>query len=241
MIKHYNDNRMTHLLHKTFFLDWVIPILLLAIIAPWASAIDLTLANYFYTPASGQFSTHPFFTFFYEWGLLPGQIIGIAALLVLVGSYFKPELKHCRYPALVIGLTIAIGAGLFTQVIFKEYWKRPRPKQVEQFGGTEPFRAFNQPNFSAKGNFKSFPSGHCTMGFCFFALAILGRRLRNRKLLIWGLIISFSLGFCLAMARIAQGGHFFSDTVASACLMWITAATCDWFLWQRYAVKDLNA
>lgn len=230
---------MTYLLHKTFFLDWAIPLLLLAIIAPWAPILDLALANYFFNAATGQFSAHPFFSFFYDWGLLPGQIVGILALLVLIFSYFKPAIKRWRYPALLIGLTIAIGAGLITQVIFKEYWKRPRPKQVEQFGGTEPYRAFNEPNFSAKGNFKSFPSGHCTMGFCFFALVILGRRLQNKKLFMWGLMLSFGLGFFLALSRIAQGGHFFSDTVAAACLMWITAATCDWFLWRNATLKEI--
>lgn len=208
-----------HLLHKTFFLDIAIPLLLLAIIAPWSSQVDLAFASYFYH--STQFSTYSLFTFFYKWGLLPGQFLGIAA-------FFALFFKRLRYPALVIGLTIAIGAGLFTQVLFKEFWKRPRPKQVEQFGGTEPFRTFYTPNFSAKGDFKSFPSGHCTMGFCFFAVAILGRRLRNRKLFVGGLTLALGLGIFLAISRIAQGGHFFSDTVAAACLMWMTAAICEY-------------
>ncbi len=176
-----------------------------------------------------QFSNHPFFTFFYDWGLLPGQLLGIGALIALILTFYKPRFKQFRYPALVIGLTIAIGAGLITQVLLKDHWKRPRPKQVEQFGGSESFRTFYEPNFTAKGNFKSFPSGHCTMGFCFFAVAILGRRLQNRKMFIGGVLIAFGLGVCLALARIAQGGHFFSDTLAAACLMWITASTCDYF------------
>ncbi len=158
---------------------------------------------------------------------MPGQLLGIAAFIGLILSFLKPKFKYLRYPALVIGLTIAIGAGLITQVVLKDHWKRPRPKQVEQFGGSEPFRTFYEPNFTAKGNFKSFPSGHCTMGFCFFAVAVMGRRLRNRKLFLVGLGLAVSLGVFLALARIAQGGHFFSDTLAAACLMWITAVCCE--------------
>jgi membrane-associated PAP2 superfamily phosphatase len=217
------------LLHKTLFFDIAIPLLLMTMIAPWTSQFDLAFASYFYDPSSTQFSSNPFFTFFYDWGLLPGQLLGIGAFIALILSFYKPKFKYLRYPALVIGLTIAIGAGLITQVVLKDHWKRPRPKQVEQFGGSESFRTFYEPNFTAKGNFKSFPSGHCTMGFCFFAVAVIGRRWQSRALFLGGLGLAISLGVFLALARIAQGGHFFSDTVAAACLMWITAACCEYF------------
>ncbi len=208
-------------------------------IAPFTPVLDLAFASYFYDATTHQFSTDPVFTFIYKWGLLPGQLLGIVAFLVLLSSYFIPSLKRWRYAALLIGLTIAIGAGLMTQVIFKEFWKRPRPKQVEQFGGTEPFRSFYEPNFSGKGNFKSFLSGHCTMGFCFFSIAILGRRLQNRAYFFCGMLLALGLGFCLALARIAQGGHFFSDTLAAGCLMWITAATCDHVLFLSRCTADI--
>lgn len=212
---------------NTLFLDCAIPLVLLLAIAPFSAGIDLALAHYFYNPAQHAFSTHAFFTFFYKQGLLPGQIFGVVAFFFFVFSFFIPKLSNLRRPALQVGLTLAIGAGILTHAVLKDHWKRPRPKQVEQFGGSEPFRPFYQPNFSAKGKFKSFPSGHAAMGFCFFALAIQGRRLRNRRLFFLGLFLAFGLGTCLSLSRIAQGGHFFSDTFASACLMWMTAALCD--------------
>lgn len=220
--------------YNTLFLDCAIPLVLLALIAPFTPQIDLALANYFYNPAQHTFSTHGFFTFFYKWGLLPGQIFGLSALCVFLLSFCVQRFSKWRKPALQIGLTIAIGAGIMTHVVLKDHWKRPRPKQVEEFGGSEQFRAFYQPNFTADGKLKSFTSGHAAMGFCFFALAIQARRERNKKLFFTGLFLALGLGICLSLSRIAQGGHFFSDTVVAACLMWMTAAICDWALFGRH-------
>lgn len=216
--------------HNNLFFDCAIPLIMLLLIAPFTPEIDLALANYFYNPVQQTFSNNFFFTFFYKWGLLPGQIFGLAAFFVFSFSYLIPRLSKWRKPALQVGLTLAIGAGIITHAVFKDHWKRPRPKQIEQFGGTESFRPFYQPNFTAVGKFKSFPSGHSAMGFCFFALVIQARREGNKGLFFLGLFLALGLGICLSLSRIAQGGHFLSDTVAAACLMWITAAVCDWAL-----------
>lgn len=219
-------------LNNTLFFDWLIPLILIALIAPFTPELDLAFARYFYNPLDNSFSTHPFFTFIYNWGVVPGQIFGLAALFVFLFSFVSESFVKWRKLALQIGLTLAIGAGILTHFVLKDHWQRPRPKQVELFGGTEPFRPFYQPNFFAEGQFKSFPSGHSTMGFCFFSLAIYARREGRKGLLIGSLFLAMGLGICLSITRIAQGGHFFSDTFVSACLMWITAATCDWFLYR---------
>lgn len=208
-------------------LDCLVPLLLLLSIAPFTPKIDLALAGYFYNPVRKSFSSDAFFTFFYMWGVIPGQILGLAALFVFIFSFVSSKLAKWRKPALQVGLTFALGAGLITHAVLKDHWKRPRPKQIEQFGGTASFRPFYSPNFTAEGNFKSFPSGHSAMGFCFFALSIQARRQGNRKLFYSGIFLALSLGFCLSLSRIAQGGHFFSDTLVAACLMWVTAALCD--------------
>ncbi|MBA3238392.1 MAG: phosphatase PAP2 family protein [Parachlamydiaceae bacterium] len=211
--------------------DWILPIALLAVIAPFSGAVDVAISTYFFDPATREFSTHPFFRFFFVWGLLPGQVFGIGAILLFMLSFVFKQFKKWRKPALQVILTIAIGAGFITHTLLKENWKRPRPRQVEQFAGTEAFRPFYQPDFVVNGNFKSFPSGHSAMGFCFFALAVQGRRLHNRPLFWGGLALALTLGISLSLTRIAQGGHFFTDTLASACLMWVIAATSDWLLY----------
>jgi len=108
---------------------------------------------------------------------------------------------------------------------------RPRPKQVIEFGGIQEFRPFYQPNFFHQPEpSKSFTCGHCTMGFYFFALALVVRRLNYRKTFWITLMFAFALGIALSLARIGQGGHFFSDTLISALIMWLTAYACDRWL-----------
>ncbi|MCE2981992.1 MAG: phosphatase PAP2 family protein, partial [Parachlamydia sp.] len=102
-------------------------------------------------------------------------------------------------------------------------WGRPRPRQVQAFGGTHPFIPFYQPSFHALERFKSFPSGHSSMGFYFFSLVFLGRQQRNKKLVQCGWGMALGLGAALSLARIAQGGHFLSDTLFSGLIMWGTA------------------
>jgi len=219
-------------MNKTLFLDWGIPLFLLAALAPFTPALDLAFSNYFFNYETGHFSSQPFFLFIYTWGLLPAQFVGVAAILLFLLTYCKESFVKWRKFSLFIILTIGLGAGLLTHVVFKETWNRPRPRQIEQFGGTEPFRPFYEPQLTTSNSFKSFPSGHCAMGFCFFAFVIYGRRMRNMPLMIAGTVCAITFGIALSITRIAQGGHFFSDTFAAAILMWITAATSDWFLYR---------
>lgn len=212
-------------------LEWIIPLALLLLIAPWSSALDLTLSGHFFNKESLTFSSNPLFIFLFDWGLLPAQLLWIGSLLVFLLAFRCSALKRLQKPALVIVLTIALGAGAITS-IFKEGWKRPRPRQIEQFAGDVPFKPFYEPNFSATGSFKSFPSGHCAMGFAFFALAVIGRRIHRKGLFLAGFFFACLFGFSLALSRIAMGGHFFSDTLAAGCLMWITAVASDRFVYQ---------
>lgn len=112
-------------------------------------------------------------------------------------------------------LVLAIGPGLIVNLTFKDHWGRPRPGQIKQFGGTEHF----QPAFvisDQKG--ASFSCGHNSGAFFLLALALLATKRRRFWLTlvyIYGILISFD--------RIAEGGHFFSDTVVSFFVVYITA------------------
>ncbi len=121
---------------------------------------------------------------------------------------------------------------LIINALLKPGWGRPRPRQIENFGGNALYRSFYSPDFGhhTSDKYKSMPSGHASMGFYFFALAVLGRRLKNRKLEILGYCLAFGLGGLLGLTRIAQGGHFFSDVMISALITWWVALTLDWIL-----------
>ncbi len=71
------------------------------------------------------------------------------------------------------------------------------------------------------------------MGFYFFSLIFLGKGLNSRFLYYSGLFLVVTLGGALSLTRILQGGHFFSDVLASAVIMWYTS----WALYELFDVK----
>lgn len=221
---------------NTFFFrekSWLWPLIALLLITPFTPAIDLSLSRWFYH--NHHFQVNAFYTFFYKYGYYPADVTAVVALGVLVASFFKKNLMKWRPAALVLVITLAIGAGLFTHVILKDNWGRPRPKQVVEFGGKQEFRPYYKPNFFHQPEpSHSFPSGHCSTGFFFFALAFVGRREGSRALYWTGLLLAFGLGILLSLTRIAQGGHFFSDTLLAGYVMWLTALLCDRWVYAWY-------
>lgn len=213
---------------------WLWPLIFLAILTPFTPAIDLAISNFFYQPQH-SFSSNEFFALLYNYGLIPAQLLfSMAAIALFLASFFK-KWKKWHAPALVLVLSLLIGGGLIAHVILKDHWGRPRPKQTIEFGGTQSFHPFYEPNFFHQPEpSKSFPCGHCTMGFYFFSLALVAKRLNYKKTFWISLLIAFGLGMALSLARIAQGGHFFSDTLVSAIIMWLSAYLCDrWIFSQK--------
>lgn len=214
------------------YAKWWLPIVLMIILAPFTPYLDLNISRYFYEKGNGQFTSNAFYDFMFSYGVIPAEIVTIAAILLLFLSYFFSKLRKWRDPSLVFILTLILGGGLISHVILKDHWGRPRPKQVIEFGGTQQYRPFYDPNiFNQPQPSKSFPCGHCTMGFIFFALILVGKRLDNRAIYISGIVLSILLGGALGLTRIAQGGHFFSDVLMTALIMWLTALASEWLVY----------
>lgn len=193
----------------------IIPLILLLIYTPWSSELDLWTSQQFYT--DGHFRSSPFLDFIFIYGLWPAWIIvGLAT----VGLFKQNWRRSCLY----LLMTLALGSGVIIHGAFKEHWGRPRPKQTIEFGGTQAYRPYYSPNFLQQPEpSKSFSCGHCSLGFYFFALAFLGLHYRNRKIFWLGCLLTIVFGGLLSYARIAQGGHFLSDVIISALIMWWTA------------------
>lgn len=214
-----------------YSLRWaLIPLLPFLIIAPWSAQIDRAATGYFYV--DGSFSDNAFFQFMYDWGPSFPFVLAITGCVALLVSFVTKKWKIPNRPLLVFILTYALGGGLLTEAVFKEYWGRPRPRQCVEFGGKQDFRPWYRPNFFDKPEpSRSFVCGHCTAGFVFLALAVIGRRQRRRELTVAGWLLGLGLGITLGITRIAQGGHFVTDVYAAALLMWWTALTVDWLLY----------
>jgi lipid A 4'-phosphatase len=218
---------------KSFFLKYQFyfwPLLFLILITPFTPYLDLLITRHFYTPDKG-FVSNQIYNFFYAYGFIPADAIGILALLVFMIGFFIPSWKKVRAPALILLLSLLLGAGLIVHGL-KDHWGRPRPKQVIEFGGNQSFRPYYLPNFNQTIPSKSFPCGHCSTGFYFFCFTFIGYKEKSRFIFWLGLFLALGLGSLLSLARIAQGGHFFSDVLFSALIMWFVAYECTSFMYR---------
>ena len=174
--------------------------------------LDRRIAARFYHVSDGWYlaDKQPWL-WLYRYGTIPGLLLSLTALFAWFWSMATQRMKYLQRYFLVIVLTAILGPGVLVNGILKNYWSRPRPRQIEQFGGQWNYRHPHQPGIPGKG--KSFPCGHCTMGFLFCSLMIF------RKHKVWlaytGGALGLLLGGLLSAARILQGAHFLSDTLWS--------------------------
>jgi len=104
--------------------------------------------------------------------------------------------------------TLALGPGLIVNGVLKSFWGRPRPIQVDLFGGAAPFEPAWKIGGACLSNC-SFVSGEAASAMWLIGLAMLAPP-RYRPALA-GTI--GALAFALSLNRIAFGGHFLSDVL----------------------------
>jgi membrane-associated PAP2 superfamily phosphatase len=186
-------------------------------------ALDLALSAFFYaaqpTPAWYLKDAVPW-GWLYAYGELPAFMMAIGAFLVLLGSLRRVAWRQYRRACLLLVLAVALGPGLLVNGLLQPLWGRPRPRHIEQFAGTQPYRPWWQPGGPGAG--KRFPSGHAAMGYVLLAGAVLvsgGRRVWLGRLALGG---ALAYGTLVGIARVVQGGHFASDVVWSGLLMYLT-------------------
>ncbi len=193
-------------------------ILLAAAALAWGAFTDgdRLLARLFY---DGESPEEPFpGRFLFPWSLLyravswPIIAVVVGALAVLSGSLRSERLARRRRSAMAILLAVALGPGVLVNMILKDHWGRPRPVQIEEFGGRQIYRDAwirGQP-----GRGKSFPCGHSSAGYFFTIFFLLARRRHPARARAW-LVFAVVYGTLLGWGRMIAGAHFFSDVVWS--------------------------
>jgi len=177
---------------------------------------DLYVSRHFYDESAGGFFWNH--TFVAEFIYTATDVIAGVAIFglptaIVAGWLSKKEFLVRRRRALVFVFTVlVVGPGLVVNAALKDHWDRPRPRQVVEFGGERTYEPPFNPSFACD-NCHSFVSGHASIGFFFFSLALLSRK---RKWL-WLPVIA---GSVIGATRIVQGGHFFSDVVFSGWAVW---------------------
>lgn len=186
---------------------------------------DLTISAIFYNPTLSP----PWFLgerapwiWFYRYGEYPALVAAICAVLIWLASLRWPSWGHYRRKCAFLVLAVALGPGFVVNGLLKPTWGRPRPRQIELFGGSFSYRPWWQPGGLSRG--KSFPSGHAAMGYILVVGTCLVPPPRGRWLrpLVFGVTLTY--GTVLGYTRILQGGHFASDIIYSGGLMCGTVA-----------------
>lgn len=181
---------------------------------PW----DMEWADEMHSPETGWSKGKVgVWRFLYDYGVIPAVSVTLGAFILFMLGLGHP-LRKWRKLSLYLMSCMAIGPGLITNGLLKEYWGRPRPKQIQEFGGEFAFEPLLTIDPESIG--KSFPCGHATMGFFFFAFVFFVRQPATR--LLWFLLASL-YGGLIGYARLTQGGHFPSDTLWAAGVSWFTS------------------
>lgn len=184
--------------------------------------IDLAIQQMFFHAETGWFLKEaPPWNWLYHYGNLAALILSVFSLVVFALSFNFAKFYPYRMISLFLVLVMLIGPGLLINSILKDNWGRPRPRNITEFGGKNSYEELLEIDPESKG--KSFPCGHCSMGFYFMALYFVLRR-KKRILSCLFLFGGIGYGLLIGMARIIQGGHFASDVIWSGILVYLTAA-----------------
>lgn len=150
-----------------------------------------------------------------------GALVLLAAVLALLPlsawgrRRVKPWLQRRAIASL---LMVAFGVGLLVHNGLKDSWGRPRPQDVQVFGGSKIYQAPLQHSTQCDRNC-SFVSGHAAAGFALMAVGLFGsRRTRWR----WWAIATVA-GSVIGLARVVQGRHFFGDIVFCLLALWLVS------------------
>ena len=145
-------------------------------------------------------------------------LIFAPAVLVVIGKLIMPKR---RMPiggraALLLILTMALGPGVITNLIFKEHWGRARPIDITELGGDYRFTPWWDPRGDCPSNC-SFVAGEPSGAFWTMAPAALAPP--QWRMLAYAGALAF--GAAVGLLRIAGGGHFFTDVAFSGVFMFL--------------------
>lgn len=213
------------------WLPWIVlAVAAIACTVPfWLGDLDIRAAAYFHRQAPfelGYDASWPMgnrqpYKALYAFGSALSWLIVLASILAFAVPRWR---RHplVRKMALTSLATVALGTGLLVNGIGKDYTGRPRPRTLQEFGGQAQYRP--PLDLGTPGVGKSFPCGHCSVGFAVGAigLTVMAARPTLGVAIIVG---SFLLGGAIGSARMAAGAHFLSDVLWSGILTWSAALT----------------
>lgn len=185
----------------------------------WFSNLDISLLKPYYKPQSGWFlSQQPFWDFIYKYGIFLSYLLVFISFIMIATSYWLVKAIKWRKPAVFLIIVMLLGPGVLVNATFKDHWGRPRPREIKEFGGKEDYVKLW---LKADAGGKSFPSGHASTAF-FMAMPFLFLIQRYKKWAWTFFIFGTLYGVLMAYTRLIAGGHFASDSLWAAAMVWLS-------------------
>jgi membrane-associated PAP2 superfamily phosphatase len=205
---------------KDFLLGFTVPLILT--IPFWLTRLDVAYENLFFDPATGDwpYKNDFLWSLLYHYGFVPLILLALASLAVLISSFFAEKWKKYRLEAGFILMALILGPGYLVNATSKEYTGRPRPRDIQEFGGVQRYLFPFQPGTPGRG--KSFPSGHAASGFAVF-IAGLALRKKNPKLANRIIAGGFAYGLLMGIGRNVQGAHYPTDIIWAGGMVWLSS------------------
>ncbi len=194
----------------------------------WVARFDFIASNPFFNPDTGKwlFKNTLIETLIYEISPIPAFIIFFISLVVALGSIWKKAWRRWTRMAVCWILVMVLGPGLIVNAVFKDWYGRPRPNKVVEYGGQETFRPVWVVG-ETPGKGKSFPCGHASIGFYFMAGYFCWWRKNRRRARRW-LATGLTVGIIVGLARMAGGAHWFSDVVWAGTFVYFISYLSAW-------------
>jgi lipid A 4'-phosphatase len=176
--------------------------------------VDLWVSGLFYDPARGGFylaNETALIVFRRSSGLfmIAVCVVVVVSIVLKLAQPERPSVIPPRASILMVS-TLALGPGLIVNLVLKDHWGRPRPGQIDVFGGTAPYvDVWQITNYCATNC--SFVSGEGSSAIWLMVVALVAPKRWQIPLAV---VIGLYAG-ALSLNRIAFGGHFLSDVLLS--------------------------
>ncbi|MCB1442380.1 MAG: phosphatase PAP2 family protein [Methyloceanibacter sp.] len=141
------------------------------------------------------------------------------SVFVLIRKLVFPRTKMIIAPSVALFLvgSFIAGPGVLTNLVLKDNWGRPRPNQVEEFGGKAGFEPWWRPGGACERNC-SFVSGEGSLAFWTVAPAMLAPPPARPFAMGAAVLYGASVGGL----RVAFGRHFLSDVLFAGVFTIVT-------------------
>ncbi len=202
-----------------------------------ATDLDIAAARLFYRPELADpwpVASRPLWLACYRSAPYVTASLAAAGVALFLAGALRRRRKATGIYGIFLLLSVVLGPGLIVNGILKDHWGRPRPRQIVEFGGRLPYVP---PLLPADTHGKSFPCGHCSVGYLYSA----GWWVWGRRRPAWAaasLAAGTAVGTLLGIGRMAAGAHFLSDAVWSGLIAFGVAHALYYYVLRIPARED---